>query len=306
MLISVLLAAHARCRARRALAFVLLLAAPTVSGAAQSPSAFVVRRLGRADGKTLLLIPGLFSSGAVWDGMAKHLDGRYDLRIFTLAGFAGVPPMAQERFFDVERDAIIQYIRTEHLDRPILVGHSIGGALALAVAAAAPDLVGPIVVVDAVPFLPALNNPASTADANRATADMMRAAYAASTPEQMAARSGPAFRGLMRDTTHLAEAIGWSARSDPATVGRAVADMMITDLRPSLPAIRSFVLVVAAGGDAATNVSVDATRAAYEAQVSGIPKHRVIVAAGARHFIMYDAPAFLFGSIDSFLEDISR
>jgi N-formylmaleamate deformylase len=290
----------------RALALALLFAVPTTNGAAQPAPAFTVRHEAHAGQQTMILIPGLFSSADVWDGTAKHLAGRFDLHILTLAGFAGVPPLSDERFFDAERDAIVRYIKDAHLDRPILVGHSLGGALALAVGATVPDLVLSIVVVDAVPFLPALNNPTITADANRATADAIRRAYAASTPAQIAAQSGPAFRGLMRDTAHLAEAIGWSARSDPTTVGRAVADMMVTDLRTAVSAIRTPVLIVAAGGSAATPAAVDAVRAAYEAQVAGIPVHRVVVAEGARHFIMYDTPEFLFRSMDTFFKEVSR
>lgn len=295
-----------RVRSGRALGLFVLLAVPVGTGTAQGTPAFTVRHEGRVAQQSMILIPGLFSSGDVWDGAAKHLAGRFDLHILTLAGFAGVPPLSDERFFDAERDAIVRYIKDAHLDRPILVGHSLGGALALAIAATVPDLVLSVIAVDAVPFLPALNNPTTTADANRATADAIRRAYATSTSAQIAAQSGPAFRGLMRDTAHLAEAIGWSARSDPATVGRAVADMMVTDLRPVMSAIRSPVLIVAAGGAVATPAALDAVRAAYEAQVAGIPVHRVVVAEGARHFIMYDAPEFLFSSMDTFFKEVSR
>jgi pimeloyl-ACP methyl ester carboxylesterase len=44
-------------------------------------------------------------------------------------------------------------IRDRHLDRPIIAGHSLGGSLVLAVAADHPEAVGPLVIVDMVPFL---------------------------------------------------------------------------------------------------------------------------------------------------------
>lgn len=284
----------------------LVLVISAAHAPAQPVPAFAVRRVVHEHQRTMILIPGLFSSGDVWNGLAAHLGRGFDLHVLTLAGFAGVPPLRADGFFDAERDAIARYIKDKHLDHPILVGHSLGGALALAVGAMVPDLVGAIVVVDAVPFLPALNDSKATAAANRATADAIRHAYAAATPAQMAAQSGAAFRGLMRDTLHLAEAIGWSAASDPATAGRAVADMMVTDLRPLMPAIRSPVLLVAAGGAAVTPAAVETIRATYEAQVAGIPIHRVVVAENARHFIMYDAPTFLFETMDAFFKEHSR
>ncbi|MEP6618906.1 MAG: alpha/beta hydrolase [bacterium] len=289
----------------RALTLLIVLSAIATSLGAQTNPAFSVRRAGVRGQRPIVLIPGLFSSGAVWDGTATHLGNSYDLHVLTLAGFAGIPPAHDKRYFDAERDAIIKYIRDEHLNHPILVGHSLGGALAFAIAATTPDLVGPLIIVDAVPFLPALTNPAATADASRPMADAMRAGYAAATPAQLAVQSGPAFRGLMRDTSHLAQAIDWSAHSDPATVGNAVADMMVTDLRSAVASIRSAVLLVAAGGAAATTPEVDAVRAAYEAQVATIPSHTVVVAQGARHFIMFDAPEFLYQTIDTFLASVA-
>lgn len=40
----------------------------------------------------------------------------------------------------------------------------------------------------------------------------------------------------------------------------------------------------------------------YEAQVASIPNHKVLLAEKARHFIMFDDPAFLFSTIDDFLK----
>ena len=44
------------------------------------------------------------------------------------------------------------YIRERHLSRPLVVGHSLGGTLALALASDHPDRLGPLVIVDALPF----------------------------------------------------------------------------------------------------------------------------------------------------------
>ena len=42
-------------------------------------------------------------------------------------------------------------------------------------------------------------------------------------------------------------------------------------------------------------------QAAYEHQVAKVPNHRVVMADDARHFIMFDAPDFLWRTIDAFL-----
>jgi pimeloyl-ACP methyl ester carboxylesterase len=41
--------------------------------------------------------------------------------------------------------------------------------------------------------------------------------------------------------------------------------------------------------------------AAYEQQVAAVPNHRVVLAEDARHFVMWDAPDFLWRTMDAFL-----
>src|SRR5580698_6711201 len=48
----------------------------------------------RGKGPDVLLIPGLASSNAVWDGIVKRLEGHYRLHLVQVAGFAGAPPQA--------------------------------------------------------------------------------------------------------------------------------------------------------------------------------------------------------------------
>jgi pimeloyl-ACP methyl ester carboxylesterase len=52
--------------------------------------------------------------------------------------------------FETARNALQQLIATRKLDKPVLIGHSMGGALA----SGSPDLVGGVVAVDGLPVLP--------------------------------------------------------------------------------------------------------------------------------------------------------
>lgn len=81
----------------------------------------------------MLLIPGLSSSGEVWDGVVARYQDRFECHVLTLAGFAGQPAIAAP-FLSPERDAILRYIEEKHLEPPLIVGHSLGEALALMIA----------------------------------------------------------------------------------------------------------------------------------------------------------------------------
>jgi pimeloyl-ACP methyl ester carboxylesterase len=200
------------------------------------------------------------------------------------------------------RDEIIEYIRARHLDRPVLVGHSLGGFLAMWIAATAPDLVGPIVSVDGVPFLSALGDPAATPDSVRPQAEQMRALYASLSPEQLGMQSRMALGMMITDPARIETAVRWASASDPRAASVMIAELMTTDLRATVTAIRTPVLLIgavkafmsAAGGE-------DRARAAYRAQVEKIPSHVVALATGALHFVMYDDLPFLLKMMDSFL-----
>ena len=260
---------------------------------------FRVDRVGQ--GPAMLLIPGLMSSGDVWRGTVAHYRDRYDLHVLTLAGFAGVPAMNDGPFLPTIRDAVIDYIRREGLDRPTLVGHSLGAFLAFWIAAKAPELVGPVVAVDGVPFLVALNDSTATGATMAGQAERMRGFYATLTPEQMEAQARMSAAAMVTDATDADEVVAWARTSSPTTAGRAFAEMLTTDLRKEVAAIRSPVLLLMAGGGLSES-AVDGAAARYRAQLSAVPLARFEVARGARHFIMLDDPEWLLATLDRFLE----
>lgn len=259
---------------------------------------FKVIRTGH--GRPMILIPGLLSSGDVWSSTVEHFKDRYECHVLTLAGFAGQPPVPAP-FLQTVRDDVLRYIAEKKLDHPVIVGHSLGGFLAWWIAATAPDKVGPVVAVDGVPYLAALMNPAATVDSSRPMADQMRQMYGKLSPEQLAAQSRMSLAAMITDPKNVETAAAWSASSDPATAGTAMAEMMTTDLRETVAAIRTPALLIGAADFAKDEAVRKQVAAAYEAQVAKVPDHQVVLAEHARHFIMLDDPAFLFAAMDRFL-----
>lgn len=92
---------------------------------------FAVKLSGNPKGQPVILIPGLSSSSAVWDATVQHLAPKYHCHALTLAGFAGQPRLGDGPFLETVKDAIVTYIKTNKLNQPILIGHSLGGHMAL-------------------------------------------------------------------------------------------------------------------------------------------------------------------------------
>jgi N-formylmaleamate deformylase len=199
------------------------------------------------------------------------------------------------------RDDLIGYVKAKRLDRPVLVGHSMGGVLALWIAAAEPSLPGAVISVDGVPFLPALMNPSATADSARPQAAQLKALYESLTPAQLAAQSRLSFSGMISDQGKVDEATRWAETSDPKTAAALLSDLLTTDLRDEMPRVKAPVLLIPAVKAMASNPEMlKRALAAYESQVARVPS-REVVAAPTLHFVMFDDPAFLLKTMDAFL-----
>ncbi len=184
--------------------------------AAPAPSAhatFTVTVAGQ--GQPIIMIPGLASSGATWDGITKHLEAHFRCFQLTLAGFAGVPPI-DDPLLATAREQIAAYIRDNHLDRPVILGHSLGGSIALDLAERDPQLVGPVIVVDSLPFFAQAWLQVDSLAAAQPTVDKMRAGMDAMSHEQWMAytKFGASTKGIATAPADQATLVQWGLASD--------------------------------------------------------------------------------------------
>lgn len=283
---------------------------PAAAGpAAPEPRSFRVQVAGH--GPAMILIPGLSSSGDTWNTTVARYRERFTCHVLTLAGFAGVPPIEQPLLATV-RTELVEYIRAHQLTRPIIIGHSLGGTLALAIAADHPDLVGPIVVVDSLPFLAGSQFQVKTLEEAKAGIAAMHAYMANQTRSQYdeTARSG-AYTSFMVTSPQDLEIIKqWGLASDPRTVADAMADLMGLDLREDIARIRTPTLVLGTWiglHQQLTKYGTDVPRAAFvqtfDQQFARLPQLHFALSETARHFIMLDDAPWFFGQLDGFLAD---
>ena len=66
----------------------------------------------------MVLIPGLLSSGEVWQATVERFKTRYECHVLTLAGFAGQPPaaLAGRPFLETVGRDLARYIEVERLE----------------------------------------------------------------------------------------------------------------------------------------------------------------------------------------------
>lgn len=250
-------------------------------------------------GPPVILIPGLATTGEVWQETVERLRDRYELHVLTLAGFGGPEPVGAP-FLPRVAAALAEYADERRLERPVLVGHSLGGFVSLLAASAAPDRFAGVVSIDGVPFLPALTDPAADAAALAGRAGAIRTFHEKLGREAFLAQTELALSSMITAESDRTRALGWAAATDPATAGIAIEEMLTTDLRGRIGSITAPVLLVGALGGLPEPMR-EPMRAAYRAQVAAAPAATVVFSDDARHFVMLDAPGFLDAELQAFL-----
>ena len=248
-------------------------------------------------GPALILIPGVASSADVWQATVNALKDRYQLHVLTLAGFAGVAPIPMqswgEGYLQLQQQAILRYIREQKLDKPVIIGHSLGGYLALALAATAPEQIGAAINVDGLPALGALMAQ------NSAVADGNARPQASFDPMAMAQQ-------MASNKEWQQQIVKDMYRSDGQTSGRVMGELMRADLRDQLQHIAVPVLTIGALQHGAPYSTPEQVQENYQAQLANAPTqyHRFAFARDSKHFIMADAPDWLQQQIEQFLTEL--
>lgn len=270
-------------------------------------SAFRVHITGQ--GSPMILIPGLSSSGDTWKGTVAHFGDHYKCYVLTLAGFAGVPPI-HGPFLSTVRGQLAAYIQANHLDKPIIVGHSLGGNVALDLAAHDPNLVGPVVIVDSLPFYAGAWFQVKTVAQAKPIIASMHTYMLNETREQYDeyVKSGAATKYMVTSPADLKTIEQWGLASDPATVTEAMYEMLNQDLRPELSKITAPVLVLGTWAGLRDEMklrNIDLTKSdvikTFQEQYVGLPHLHFVLSGTSRHFIMFDDPQWFYAQLGQFL-----
>lgn len=241
----------------------------------------------RGSGPDVILIPGLSGGRDVWAGMLRAVPG-YRYHLVQVAGFAGEPARGNVRGPIVASLAaeLARYIQEQRLDRPAIIGHSMGGTLAMMLAADRPRLVGRIMVVD---MLPA---PAGLFGQTTNEASSIARGIAGLTETAGGRRL---FSGLVNAFAPPSSSF---RISDPVVITRTMNELAAMDLTSKLPDIRAPLTIAYASPGGGAGPTVDRRfRQAY----AGARGARFVRIDGSGHMVMYDQPARLAAAIRDFL-----
>ena len=246
-------------------------------------------------GDPVVLIPGLASPRAVWDGIAPELARGHRVLLVQVNGFGGDDPGAngsEGALAGITSD-IVRYLDDNHIRRTAVIGHSMGGLVGMMLARDHGDRISKLMIVDSLPFIGTLMGPGASVDSLRPVAQGMRDAIANGNGAQ------PSPPNMSLTDSGRAQIGAWLNASNRAAVGQALYEDMTTDLRGDVPAIgRVPTTVLYAVPDPARAAMFQSV---FAGAYAAAPSIRVVPVEGAAHFIMLDQPEHFRAAVDSFL-----
>jgi pimeloyl-ACP methyl ester carboxylesterase len=264
----------------------LLFLAVFLAAQAQVPFKVIVK----GKGEPILLFPGFGCSGDVWNETVAVLSQKYECHIFTFAGFGDVASIPTP-WLSTIKAGIVNYVKDKKLNKPTLLGHSLGGTLSLWLVATEKETFKKAIIVDALPAMAAVmipnykgeNIPYDTPQ-SKVLLGMDSTAFTT--------MSAQIVKTMCLNQEKHSTLLNWMKRADRKTYVYGYIDLLNLDLRTAIAAIKTPVVVLAA-----TYPDLAAVQKTYNAQFEKLPSAQIYYADHSAHFIMYDQPTWFINKV---------
>ncbi len=295
-----------------AIAFPLLLlhGTPSFAASVETPAKMAATAAVQLDhisivtigkGSPVIMIPGLSSPRAVWDGVAPALARNHRVVLVQVNGFGGDAPRANLKPGMLEGIVtdLNAYIAKNKLTGAAAVGHSMGGLVGMMLAKAHPGDVGKLMIVDSLPFYGMLFGPTATPAMVQPQAAAMRDKMAAAYGKPAdPANAEVVATALALKPASRAAVKAWVMAADPRVSAEAMYEDLQTDLRGDMAGIQTPMTIVYPWNDSRpTKPMADAL---YKAAYSTAPHVSFVDIADAGHFVMLDQPATFAAALEAF------
>jgi len=253
---------------------------------------FTIETVGQ--GKPILYLPGFATSGSIWKETVENLNLGRKSYLFSYAGFNGNEPIEMPWYSNI-KNSIIKYIKDNNMSDIIIVGHSMGGNLAVDIASELPNKVSKIIIIEALPCMREVMMPNVPAESLY---------YDSPYNKQMLEMDAQQFKNMatmMAANMTLKEnkkeiITNWILEADRKTWVYGYTDLLKLDLRNILNKVKCKTLILGASFP-----DVKVAKENYENQYSNLTNKTIIMASNSKHFLMFDQPEWLYKTVNDFL-----
>jgi esterase len=246
----------------------------------------------QGSGTPLLILHGLFGSATNWTGIARRLAATHRVFAVDLRNH-GRSPWSDEVGYAAQADDLGRFVRRHAVAPATLLGHSMGGKAAMALALREPGLVARLVVVDVAPvsYPPVLG---AYAEAMRAI-DPRRLARRAEADALLAARipEAPIRSFLLQNLVAGPEGLSWRLNLDALAAG--MAEISGFPDFPSAARYQGPTLFIR--GERSDYVAARHEHAIRER----FPRAEIVTVAGAGHWVHAERPDAFVQVVEGFV-----
>lgn len=260
----------------------------------EQPKPIKIETIGK--GKPILYLPGFTTPGAIWKETIANTNLNRKSHLISYAGFNGNKPIKMPWYVSIKK-SIVKYIDDNNLDEMIIVGHSMGGNLAVDLASELPNKVSKIIIVDALPCMREVMMPNVPAKS---------LFYESPYNKQMLEMNDQKFKDMAvmmaSNMTLNKEKINvitnWIIKADRKTWVFGYTDLLKLDLRNVLHTIKCPTLIIGASFP-----DVKLIKKNYDSQYSNLTNKKIVIAPNSKHFIMFDQPEWFYKTLNNYLVD---
>ncbi|GLX79037.1 alpha/beta hydrolase [Thalassotalea insulae] len=257
-------------------------------------------------GQAILLMPGFISDERVWQPLANSLAKNYQVHQLSIAGFGKNPACEQaETIYPQVIAELKQYLNTTELDRPIFIGHSMGGLMAYELALADHSELVAAISIDGLPFIGPVftrTNETTVEDISY-QARSIKQLYQHANAKQLKMMTQQGIAIQTKDESRYQDILDMAETSDPVTAANAVYAVMTTDLRLELAKLKTPMLLIGASGGFTQPEQQQAIKTLYQAQLVHSKQIELKMNSRGRHFLMWDQPQWLIETITQFIKE---
>ena len=252
-------------------------------------------------GTAVVLIPGLSTPRAVWDGVIPELARNHRVISVQINGFAGDDPGANLKpgIIDGAIEELHTYLTANKLGPVKIVGHSLGGLTALQLAKSHPEDASALMIVDALPYVGDIFVPGATVAQIEPRAKMIRDQMIASYGKSDSEGAARTAATMAINTEAQAKVAAWITKADPRVSGEALYEDMTMDLRPDVASIATPITLIAPYSKA---MPKERSEPFYRAEYAKVPNLTLVSVGESGHFVMLDQPRAFASALADFVK----
>lgn len=243
------------------------------------------------NGPPLLVLHGLFGSARNWAGHARSLADTHHVYALDLRNH-GSSGRAMTMTYQEMAGDVAGFIADENITNPIVMGHSMGGKVAMQLALTAPDLVKSLIVVDIAPV--AYRHDMLDYIAAMQMLDLSGEQRRAELEEELRGEveNSDISAFLMTNLERANNGFQWRINLTAISAGMSA----ITGFSPPPEATYDRQTILIAGSDSSY------IRNSYRERISELfPKSRTVTIKDAAHWVHADQPVAFLKTVKAFL-----